>query len=86
MLATVKEASDELLIGAFTNGLKNEIRAKMHMLGTQSLLSLMELAQKVENRNEVIKKRKEPKKMALKSSIGPKWTGSLKPNFSGENQ
>lgn len=34
----MKEASDDLLIGEFTNGLKEEIKANVRMLGTQSFI------------------------------------------------
>lgn len=83
--ATLKEASDDLLVGAFTNGLKEEIKAEVRMLGTQSLLGLVQLAQKVENCNAALKRQKEAKKMALEPSVGPKWSGLPKPTFSRAN-
>ncbi|KAF3626844.1 Ubiquitin carboxyl-terminal hydrolase 7 [Capsicum annuum] len=45
--ACMNEASDEMLSGAFLNGLKEEIRAEVMLLRAQTLREIMEMAQKV---------------------------------------
>ncbi|XP_016558818.1 uncharacterized protein LOC107858601 [Capsicum annuum] len=47
---SMTEPSDEMLSGAFLNGLKEEIRAEVMLLRAQTLKEIMEMAQKVEDR------------------------------------
>lgn len=51
--ATLKEASDEVIVGVFKNRLK--VRAEVQMQWISSLYELMEMAQRVEEQNSVMK-------------------------------
>ncbi|KAF7826714.1 Retrotransposable element Tf2 [Senna tora] len=81
--APLKEATEEMLIGFYQNGLKEEVRAELRMIQAQNLLDIMDMSQKIEERNEVVEKLREEKlKKALKPNPLPKWvTGSAKPNY-----
>ncbi|KAF7826330.1 Retrotransposable element Tf2 [Senna tora] len=81
--APLKEATEEMLIGFYQNGLKEEVRAELRMTQAQNLLDIMDMSQKIEERNEVVEKLREEKlKKALKPNPLPKWvTGSAKPNY-----
>ncbi|PHU24953.1 putative RNA 3'-terminal phosphate cyclase-like protein [Capsicum chinense] len=54
VLASMTEASEEMLSGAFLNGLKEEILVEVMLLRVQTLKEIMEMAQKVEDRNSVL--------------------------------
>ena len=47
----LREADEEFLVGAFSNGLAEEIRAEVRMVKPNSLVQLMDLAQKIEEKN-----------------------------------
>ncbi|KAF7821313.1 Retrotransposable element Tf2 [Senna tora] len=81
--APLKEASEEMLVGFYQSGLKEEVRAELRMTQAQSLIDVMDMSQKIEERNEVVERMREEKlKKALKPIQVPKWTnGPLKPNF-----
>lgn len=49
----LKEASEEMLIGEFRNGLRDNIRAELKLLWVGSLKELMGLAQQVEERDQI---------------------------------
>ncbi|KAF7807919.1 Retrotransposable element Tf2 [Senna tora] len=49
--APLKDAPEEMLIGAYQNGLKEDIRAELRMVKAQSLLEVLDLSHKVEERN-----------------------------------
>ncbi|EXB42736.1 hypothetical protein L484_004758 [Morus notabilis] len=49
--APLREADEEFLIGAFSNGPTEEIKAEVRMVKPASLIQLMDLAQKVEEKN-----------------------------------
>ncbi|XP_038708231.1 uncharacterized protein LOC120003349 [Tripterygium wilfordii] len=52
--APLKDISEEMLAGIFVNGLKDVIRVEVKMSPNLSLMDLMELAQRVEDRNLVL--------------------------------
>lgn len=52
---------EELLIGAFVNGLQDEIKAEVHMMEAQTLLQAMNWAQKIEDKNKVLDRIREEK-------------------------
>ncbi|KAF7836177.1 Retrovirus-related Pol polyprotein from transposon 17.6 [Senna tora] len=81
--APLKDATEEMLIGFYQNGLKEEVRAELRMTQAQNLLDVMDMSQKIEERNEVVERLREEKiKQALKPIQLPKWNnGPLKPNF-----
>lgn len=54
ILATIKGAGDEVLTEAFKNGLKEEVIVELRMQKSSSLCELMEMAQRVEERNQVV--------------------------------
>ncbi|KAF7827538.1 Retrotransposable element Tf2 [Senna tora] len=77
--APLKEAPEAMLIGAFQNGLKEEIRAELRMVKAQNLLEVMDLAHQVEEKNLVLAKVKEDQDKASKAfkffqSSSTKWT------------
>ncbi|XP_024024005.1 uncharacterized protein LOC112092314 [Morus notabilis] len=47
----LREADEEFLVGAFSNGLAEEIRAEVRMVKPVSLIQLMDLAQNIEEKN-----------------------------------
>lgn len=49
--APLSEASDDMLMGAFKNGLKEDIRAVHRIMKLGSLQEMMDLAHNVEERN-----------------------------------
>lgn len=49
--APLREADEEFLIGAFSNGLAEEIKAELRMVRPASLVQVMDLAQKVAEKN-----------------------------------
>ncbi|KAF7812607.1 5-formyltetrahydrofolate cyclo-ligase-like protein [Senna tora] len=59
LLAPLKDALEEMLIGAYQNGLKEDIRAELRMVKAQSLLEVMDLSHKIEERNRVFAKLRE---------------------------
>ncbi|KAF7810715.1 Retrovirus-related Pol polyprotein from transposon 17.6 [Senna tora] len=82
--APLKDAPEDMLIGTFLNGLKEEIRAELRMVRAQNLLEVMDMAHKIEDRNKVLEKLKEDQEQnnrASKAFTGPKWN-PIKPNFS----
>ncbi|KAF7810403.1 Deoxycytidylate deaminase [Senna tora] len=81
--APLKEVSEEMLIGFYQSGLKEEVRAELRMTQAQSLMDVMDMSQKIEERNEVVDRMREEKlKKALKPIQLPKWSnGPWKPNF-----
>ncbi|KAF7821858.1 Retrotransposable element Tf2 [Senna tora] len=82
--ALLKDATEEMLIGFYQNGLKEEVRAELRMTQAQNLLDIMDMSQKIKERNEVVERLREEKiKRALKPNPLPKWiTGSSRPNYS----
>ncbi|KAF7828587.1 Retrotransposable element Tf2 [Senna tora] len=90
--APLKEAPEEMLIGAFQNGLKEEIRAEIRMVKAHNLMEVMDLAQKVEEKNRVLAKLKEDQEKASKAfkifqSTSTNWTPTRPniPKSSGPN-
>lgn len=80
MLAPLNEASNEMLMGVFRNGLKEEIRAELRIMKFGSLQELMDLAHNVEERNIVVEKNREDfLAKHLKTAIATKWN-MAKPN------
>ncbi|KAF7810390.1 Retrotransposable element Tf2 [Senna tora] len=81
--APLKDATKEILIGFYQNGLKEEVRAELRMTQAQNLIDIMDMSQKVEERNEVVNKlREEQMKKALRPIQLPKWSvAPTKPNF-----
>lgn len=72
--APLKSAPNELLIGAFLNGLKGEIRAELKLGNTQDLDKVLEMAQKIEDKNNALKEIKETKGGSQpKLPFGCKW-------------
>lgn len=53
MAAPLKQIPENILMGHFVNGLKEDIRAKVRMLGLYMLEQAMELALKVEEKNRI---------------------------------
>ncbi|KAF7802354.1 Retrotransposable element Tf2 [Senna tora] len=82
--APLKDAPEDMLIGVFLNGLKEDVRAELRMSRAQNLLEVLDLAHKVEDRNNVLAKLKEDQEKANRASKvfpGPKWN-PIKPSFS----
>ncbi|KAF7811943.1 Retrotransposable element Tf2 [Senna tora] len=84
LFAPLKNALEEMLIGAYQNGLKEEIRAELRMVKAQTLLEVVDLAHQIEERNMVLAKIKEEQDKASKAfkffqSTSTKWTPS-RPN------
>ncbi|KAF7815055.1 Retrotransposable element Tf2 [Senna tora] len=82
--APLKNAPEEMLLGAYQNGLKDEIRAELRMVKAQNLMEVMDMAQQIEERNMVLAKIKEEQDKASKAfkvfqSTSTKWTPS-RPN------
>ncbi|KAK9037178.1 hypothetical protein V6N11_022099 [Hibiscus sabdariffa] len=49
--ATLKDAVDEVLIGIFINGLREEIKAELHLSKLGSLAQIMDQSQRIEEKN-----------------------------------
>lgn len=80
--AALKEAPDEMLIDAFLNGLREDIRAELRMVHGQDLVEVMDQDLKVEARNRILEKLREEKThKTQKLSTGPKWFQN-RPNIS----
>lgn len=54
MAAPLKCIPEEILIGLFLNGLKDEIKAEVRILSPLSLEQAMELAIRVEEKNKAV--------------------------------
>ncbi|KAG5596542.1 hypothetical protein H5410_037774 [Solanum commersonii] len=78
--ASMKEASDGMLSGVFLNGLKEEIRAEVMLLQAQTLREIMEMAQKVEDRNSVLQQVQGFKFESSRGSASNKLVG-FRPNY-----
>ncbi|KAF7842370.1 wall-associated receptor kinase-like 10 [Senna tora] len=82
--APLEDAPEAMLIGAYQNGLKEEIRAELRMVKAQTLMEVMDLAQQIKERNKVLAKIKEEQDQASKAfkvfqSTSTNWTPS-RPN------
>lgn len=83
MSAPLSEASDEMLMGAFRNRLKEDIRAELRIMKFGSLQELMDLAHSVEERNTVVERSTEDfLAKHLKTAVATKWN-MAKPNGVG---
>lgn len=80
MSAPLSDASDEMLMGAFRNGLKEDIRADLRIMKFGSLQEMMDLAHNVEERNLVVEKNRDFLSKHLKTAATTKWTVG-KPNM-----
>lgn len=68
------EASDDMLMGAFRNGLKEHVWAELRIMKFSSLKEMMDLAHNVEERNMVIEKNRENYlSKHLKTVVATKW-------------
>ena len=54
--APLKDMSDELLMGAFINGLREEVKAKLILIGPKDLAHASSLAQKIEDKNLILER------------------------------
>ncbi|KAF7842448.1 Retrotransposable element Tf2 [Senna tora] len=82
--APLKDTPEEMLLGAYQNGLKEDIRAELRMVKAHSLLEVMDMSYKVEERNRVLAKLREEQdkaSKAIKVFQSTKWT-TTRPNFS----
>lgn len=58
---TISGAEDDVLIRAFKNGLKEEVRAELRLQKGLTMFELMEMAQRVEERNTIVDRIRESK-------------------------
>lgn len=73
--APLIKASDEMLMGVFRNGLKEDIRAELRIMRFGLLQEMMDLAHKVEERNMVVEHNREDfLSKHLKTAAATKWT------------
>ena len=52
----LKDKSDELLMGAFINGLREEAKAELRLIGPRDLAHALSLAQKIEDKNLILER------------------------------
>lgn len=74
LTAPLKHASEEVLVGAFKNGLRPKIRAELHLFEARSLTEVMGLAQCIEERNFLMSKAQEGPTKLQRPSMGSRWT------------
>ncbi|KAK4280771.1 hypothetical protein QN277_012349 [Acacia crassicarpa] len=72
--APLENASEDVLIGAFMNGLNEEVRCDVKLMHPQGLKQLMNYAGEVEGWNQVRERMKERREgKIIRSSTGTKW-------------
>lgn len=72
--APLTEASDEMLMGAFRNGLKEEIRTELRLMRIGSLQDLMDTAHGLKEKNAILDKaREDVLSKHLKTAAATKW-------------
>lgn len=79
--APLENVRDEILLGAFMNGLKEDIRCDVKLLHPQNLKQAMGFANQVEDRNLVKARLEEKKNRENRTTTGYKWN-EYKPGFS----
>ncbi|EXB66394.1 hypothetical protein L484_008284 [Morus notabilis] len=76
LLAPFREADKEFLIGAFSNGLAKEVKAEVHMVRPTSLVQLMDLTQKIEEKNWALER---PQVLrTTRSKTSGDWVGNFR--------
>lgn len=81
LFATIPGAAEEVLIGAFKNGLREEIYADLRLQSCVTLTEMMEHAQRIEERNGVVDQVQETKLIrGFRAGSTSNWVGSKGPN------
>lgn len=68
---TVKGVSDEVLESTFINGLRPNIRVEIRLLGPNGSGPIMEIAQRIEDKNLVVRSIQEPTAKIVKHNLLP---------------
>lgn len=75
MSASLKNVSEDTLEGVFIDGLDEETQAEMLLANPIGLSQIMDMAQRVENRNNRINKLKEKERPRLRNVLAPSLPG-----------